>query len=351
MNTAVPKKRPTIVDVARLCGLSKTTVSVILNDSAASTRVPRETQDRVRQAAQQIGYRPSWQARALTSQRTHTIGVLYAPPMPLIVRGNYEGIMAGIHETLQRHGLHMMFVPLGEDPATWGDLLMDQRMDGCLILSRLYEPLATLLHQTRMPAALVNADTTLPLPVCIADEFDGGVQVTKHLIDLGHQRITFFLGDQPPHYSVTQRIGGYEHAMTCAGLGRHIDVGRGALADYIDAMLARPTAERPTALVCYTHFLAISTLRLLWERGASVPRDLSVATFSNSYPVAEVIPPLTTVALPTEEMGRTAAQMVIDQIQSGGEADSRRVVLKETLIVRKSTATPAAPAAPSQVHS
>ena len=90
-------------------------------------------------------------------------------------------------------------------------------------------------------------------------------------------------------------------------------------------------------MICYTHFLAISALRLLWERGARVPEDLSVATFSDSYPVAEVIPPLTTVALPTGEMGRTAAQMVVEQIQSSGEAEPRRVVLKETLIVRKST--------------
>ena len=177
MNIVVPAKRPTIRDVAQMCGLSKTTVSVILNDSPASTRVPRETQDRVRQAALAIGYRPSWAARALSSRRTHTIGVLYAPPMPLIVRGNYEGIIAGIHESLQRHGYHVMFVPLGEDPATWGDMLMDQRLDGCLILSRLYESLATLLRQTRMPAALVNADTELPLPVCIADEFDARLRL------------------------------------------------------------------------------------------------------------------------------------------------------------------------------
>src|SRR5439155_8107556 len=286
----------------------------------------------------EIGYRPSWRARALTSRRIHTVGVLYASPMLLIVRGNYEGIIAGIHETLQRHGYHMMFVPLGEDPATWGDLLMDQRMDGCLILSRLYEPLAELLRQTRMPAALVNADTERPLPVCLADEFDGGAQITRHLIDLGHERVVFFLGDQPPHYSVTQRVGAYEQTMSAAGLGEHICVAKGSLQDFIDAMLAQTPSQRPTALICYTHFLAISTLRLLWERGARVPQDLSFATFSNSYPVAEVIPPLTTVALPTDEMGRTAAEMVIEQIQSSGEADPRRVVLKETLIVRKSTA-------------
>src|SRR4029453_10674994 len=119
--------RPTIMDVARKCGVSKTTVSVILNESPASSRVPKDTQDRVRAAAEKLGARPNWPARALASRKTHTIGVLYAPPMPLVVRGNYEGIMVGINETLSKNRYHVMFVPLGEDPAERGDLLMDQR--------------------------------------------------------------------------------------------------------------------------------------------------------------------------------------------------------------------------------
>jgi len=321
-----------------MCGVSKSTVSVILNDSPASTRVPKDTQQRVRDAAVQLGYRPSWRARALASRRTHTIGVLYAPPMPLIVRGNYEGIMAGINETLQRHGYHMMFVPLGEDPSTWGDLLMDQRMDGCLVLSRLYDALAALLRQTRMPAALVNADTNLNLPVCIADEFDGAAQNTQHLLELGHERITFFLGTQPPHYSVTQRTAGYEQTMTDAGKSQHARIATGKVQDFADAIAAEDPKQRPTAIITYTHMAAISLLRMFWEGGIRVPQDISVATFSNSYPVAEVIPPLTTAALPTEEMGRAAAEMVLEQIRTNGEAEPRRVVLKETLIVRKSTA-------------
>ena len=341
MGIVLPMKRPTIRDVAQMCGVSKSTVSVILNDSPASTRVPADTQQRVRAAALELGYRPSWRARALASRRTHTIGVLYAPPMPLIVRGNYEGIMAGINETLQRNGYHVMFVPLGEDPATWGDLLMDQRMDGCLVLSRLYDALAALLRQTRMPVALVNADTTLNLPVCIADEFDGATQNTQHLLGLGHERITFFLGNQPPHYSVSQRTAGYEQAMAGAGKSQHVRVVAGKVEDFAAAVAAEEPARRPTAIITYTHMAAISLLRLFWEAGVRVPQDVSVATFSNSYPVAEVIPPLTTAALPTEEMGRAAAEMVLEQIRTNGEAKPRRVVLRETLIVRKSTAPPA----------
>src|SRR5689334_5021037 len=108
-------KRPTIMDVARRCGLSKTTVSVILNDTPASSRVPAETQQRVRDAAVALGYSPNWRAKALASRRTHMIGVLYTPPMPLIVRGNYEGIIAGINEVLHANHYHMLYVPLGDD--------------------------------------------------------------------------------------------------------------------------------------------------------------------------------------------------------------------------------------------
>jgi LacI family transcriptional regulator, galactose operon repressor len=332
--------RPTITDVARKCGLSKTTVSVILNESPASLRVPPETQQRVRSAATELGYRPSWRARALTSRRTHMIGVLYTPPMPIVVRGNYEGIMVGINEALHAKKYHMLFVPLGDDPAEWGPVLLDQRMDGCLVLSRLRDPLPALLKQGRLPATLVNADTDLPLPIVIADERDGARQAMDHLLKLGHKKITFFLGDQPQHFSITERRGGYLDAMKAAGLEKHIQTPGGPEADFVKHFIAG--SDRPTALLVYTHRTAVKLLQLLWEAGVQVPRDLSIATFSNAYPVEDVIPPLTTMALPTEEMGRKAAEMVLEQIDTAGKAPARRLVMKETLVVRRSTGEPRA---------
>jgi DNA-binding LacI/PurR family transcriptional regulator len=192
-----------------------------------------------------------------------------------------------------------------------------------------------------MPVTLVNADTELSHPVVIADDLQGSHDLTQHLLDLGHRRITFFLGDQPPHYSVTGRIDGYQQAMKAAGMNPYADVVKGNIQDFV-AALTKSAGERPTAVITYTHHAAISMLRLLWEAGVNVPRDISVATFSNSYPVAEMIPPLTVMALPTEDMGRTAAEMVLEQINTGGAAPPRRVGLQETLIVRKSTAPPPA---------
>jgi DNA-binding LacI/PurR family transcriptional regulator len=335
-----PMTRPTIADVAKKCGVSKTTVSVILNNSLASSsaRVSPETQDKVRKAAEELGYRPSWRGRVLSNRKTHIIGVLYAPPMPVVVRGNYEGIMAGINETFQANKYHMMLVPLGDNTAEWGAMILDQRMDGCLVLSRLRDPLPALLKQAQMPVTLVNADTELSIPRVLADEYDGAVENTKHLLSLGHKKIMFALGKQPGHYSVTQRLAGYTDTMGKAGLGASVSVFEGTTEEFVEMM--KTSSDRPTAVLAYTHFMAMRLLRQLWEAGIKVPEELSVSTFSNASPVEDFVPPLTTVALPTELMGKTAAEMLLEQIKTNGGAPVKRAVLKTKLIVRCSTASP-----------
>ena len=332
--------RITIKDVAKKSGVSKTTVSVILNKSPASERVSRETQERVRMIAEQLGYRPNWRARALSNQRTHTIGVLYTPPMPIVIRGNYEGIMIGINEVLTDRGYHLLFVPLGKDPNDWGEVLLDQRMDGCLILSRVREQLLPLLKKSRLPVTLVNAFPDYGLPCVLADDLDGARQSTRHLLSLGHKDIVFFLGQQPSHYSIAQRQQGYAEVMLEAGLGQHVRVCGGSVEEFVSWLKQAPV--RPTAVVAFTHFLAVKLLQVLWDAGLRVPDDVSVTTFSNAYPVEDTIPPLTAMALPTVEMGRTAAELLVEQIETSGAAPARCINLPEHLVARRSTAAPRA---------
>lgn len=342
-NTVALMRRPTIVDVAKASGVAKSTVSVVLNATPAAQRVPEETRQRVRTAADQLGYRASWRARALAARKTNMVGVLYAPPMPVLARGNYEGILAGINEVFGSRGYHMLLMPLGENPVEWRKLLLDQRIDGAIVLSRLPEPLAEVLIGSGMPVSLVNAESERDLPMVLADEPGGVREAMEYLLSLGHKRVAFLLGQQPPHYSVDQRVGGYREAMARAGLSSHVRVfPSGGAAEFAETFRTESPATRPTAVVCYTHYLAIKLLQELWERGFSVPGDLSVSCFSNAYPVADVIPPLTTVALATEQMGRTAAELVLEQIETNGTAGKRRVVLKTSLMVRKSTAPPPA---------
>src|SRR3954469_14319565 len=332
--------RPTITDVAKKSGVSKTTVSVILNKSPASQRVSAETQKRVRLIAEQLGYRPNWRARALSNQRTHTIGVLYTPPMPIVVRGNYEGIMIGINDVLSERGYHLLFVPLSKNPSEWASVLLDQRMDGCLVLSRVREQLLPLLQKGKLPVTLVNAFPNYDLPAVIADDYEGAKESARHLLSLGHKDIVFFLSQQPSHYSIEQRQRGYAEVMLEAGLGHHVRVAGGPPEEFVEWI--KHANPRPTAVMVFTHFLAVKLLQVLWDAGLRVPDDLSVTTFSNAYPVEDTIPPLTAIALPTEEMGRKAAELLMEQIETNSEAPAKCVVLKEQLVVRRSTAAPRA---------
>jgi len=258
--------------------------------------------------------------------------------MPLVVRGNYEGVMIGINEVLNDHEYHLLFVPLGKKPEDWGSVLLDQRMDGCLILSRVREELLPLLKKGRLPATLINAAPTHGLPAVNADDYDGAIQATRHLLELGHKDIVFLLAQQPLHYSIAQRQQGYAEVMLQAGLGHHVRVFGGRVDDFVKWL--KQASPRPTAIVAFTHFLAVKLLQVLWDAGLHVPDEVSVTTFSNAYPVEDTIPPLTAVALPTIEMGRTAAEMLLEQIETGGNAPAKCVVLKETLVKRRSTAPP-----------
>src|SRR5207247_1977390 len=126
----------------------------------------------------------------------------------------------------------MLFVPLAENPKEWGTILLDQRMDGCLVLSRLRDPLPALLRQGRLPCTLVNADSDLPVPLVIADEYDGAVQNTKHLIALGHRKISFLIGKPPSHYSVIQRQRGYIETMRQAELAENVQIFDGSVEEF-----------------------------------------------------------------------------------------------------------------------
>lgn len=339
LSMIVPMKRPTILDVARACGVAKSTVSVVLNASPAADRVPEETRQRVRDIAGRLGYRASWRARVLAAKQTKMVGVIYTPPMPLIARGNYEGILSGINDVLSQRQYHLLLMPLGENKSDWKQLLSDQRIDGAIVLSRLLPELAEVLLGADMPTALVNADTSLRLCKVLADEYDGAKQSMQHLLSLGHKRIVFLLGQQPPHYSVDQRLAGYREMMSSAGLGDHVKVLDCDAPTFVQQF--KSSKNRPTAVMCYTHYLAIKLLQSAWEAGVRVPDDLSVTCFSNAYPVEDVVPPLTTVALATVQMGRSAAELVLEQIETKNAAPKRGVVLNTQLIVRKSTATPA----------
>ncbi len=343
--TRQKNSRPTIADVARHCGLSKGTVSKALNIPAEQCPVREATRERVMQAAKDLGYRPSWLARALAKQKTHTVGLLYARLMPPVV-GIYERLIVILAASLQHRGYHLVLVSLADSDEA-GQMVLDQRVDGCVVIEEITPGIEAVLREAEVPVALVNLQTDLPGLKVLVDDHGGGRMVTEHLLGLGHRRVVFLdpTEKELAHFSHGQRVAGYEQAMRDAGLGGQARLVKSPVAAFA-AETAR-SAERATGVIVYSHLEAIALMQALWRHGLRVPQDISVATF-NDVPVTELtIPPLTTVAVPTREMGHQAGCRLVEEIEGrhededDGEA-SQTIVLPETLVVRESTAPPPA---------
>jgi LacI family transcriptional regulator len=240
-------------------------------------------------------------------------------------------------------------------------MLLDQRVDACVAYNGL-PPAARSLHLERqVPLVLMNLLTDLPVPHVHPDDRDGTAQVTRHLLELGHRHLVFYVNDAAntgatPHYSVAHRRETFERLTAEAGVrARSIAGPVGELMDAIVSGAAHD--ERPTAVLAYSDIEAADVLKACWERGIRVPDELSVACFNDINWVDRLIPPLTTVSIPFDEIGRVGGELLLRQLDgaaagAGGAAAAaeaarvagtdatRVVVLPEQLIVRRSTAPP-----------
>jgi len=330
----------TINDVARRAGVSVVTVSHSLNNRG---RVAEKTRERVLQAARDLGYVPNFAARSLRDGRTHVLGVLVhdinTPYFMEIVRGATE-----LAEQTQRELLiHTGLVDSEGAEQRRVAALSNGLADGVLvILPRNSRPYLELLERSRVPVVLVNHHgVETSLPNVSADNVVGARQATEHLLTLGHRRIGFVTGSSTTGQS-EERLQGYREALGHFGVPYRAELvrpgdfwferGREAA----DELLALP--EPPSAIFAANDWSARGVIALAEERGLRVPQDLSVVGFDD-IPAAAVQarPALTTVRHPLADIGRTAAQLLIDLVE-GREQRGVRVELPSELIVRNSTA-------------
>ena len=336
---------PTIEHVAAYCNVSVSTVSKALSPPDPRYQVSAATRQRVRDAAEKLGYRPNFNAKALARGRTHSIGILYSGENA-ILRGAFNELLLSLTQTLRRLRYQLLFVPVTEDENDWRNVLEDHRVDGCIVSHGLSESLSASLSRNRVPTVLINFEAAAPLPHLLFDDAGGAKLATDHLLELGHKRISFFFTPprttRPLGQSVSLRREGFMQTMSDAGRASGASSFEGdavAMADQI----ARAKSP-PTAVIAYSHREAVALLHELWKRGKRVPRDVSVVAFNDVYPVEQTNPPLTVVALPLADMGAAAAEQLVKLIESrGAEGDAPaalKIVLAERLIVRGSTASP-----------
>ncbi len=325
--------RPTSRDVARLAGVSHTAVSFVFNGRAEGNLSPA-TQERIRQAAAQLGYRPDPVARGLRRRRTAVIGLVTDE----IASSPFAGrLLRGAMETAWDREHLVLTVDSGGDRAKEDAAvaeLLDRRVDGIIYA-------AMSLRRVRVPEGLHRTHSVLAnclpeddsLPSVIPAERAGGRTAARLLLEQGHRRVAM-IGGQDDIASV-ERLRGFRDALRAEGItvpkewvprtGGEISSGHeGALRIFDGASADR----RPTGVFCYNDRVAAGVLHAATRLGIAVPGDLSVVGYDDQeHMAAYLTPPLTTVALPHRAMGEAATRLLLDSIDTGRTppATTRRI--------------------------
>lgn len=336
----------TINDVARKCGVSLTTVSLVLNkrNHAISTR----TQERVFAAARELNYHPSALARGLMKQGVQVIGVVFNTVEPAIVTNPYAtGILSGIFWAASRAGYQvLLFTTPWEGAEKSAAPFRDGRTDGLIIVAPPEESdIVTALANLGLPVVVVSAPSNVAAIASLdLDNRQAGKIVAEHLLALGHTKIAQVMG-LPDQLSVRDRRDGCLAALTSAGItppSEYLvttDWQRGDVQTKTRQLLALP--DPPTAVFCSNDDLAVYVCQTAQNMGLRVPQDVSVAG-CDDYPAATLITPhLTTIRHPLMEIAHRATAKLIRRIETpaNGEETTHRVFAAE-LIVRGSTAHP-----------
>jgi len=322
-----------------MAGVTHSTVSRALRSSPL---VSRDTVERIQRIAREAGYRTSAAARSLVTRRSDTIGVVVTNIADPFV----AGVVSGIEETADRHGLSVFLANSNAEPereVRVARKFEERRVDGIIVTaSRVGAQYVPLLSHMQVPIVLLNNQhpSQFAHSVMIAN-VQASLDATRHLIALGHRRIAY-LGDRNGYQSDTERFSGYRQGLEEAGLlfepllVTHGDGKPEGAQAAIANLLA--VSRPPTAVVCYNDMSALGAMRQLLDSGLRVPADISVVGFDDLYISQYLNPPLTTVRQPMRQMGRLAMETLL-QIFAGAES-GHDIKVPGELIVRQSTAPP-----------
>ncbi|MFI6449074.1 LacI family DNA-binding transcriptional regulator [Kitasatospora sp. NPDC050543] len=318
--------------MARVAGVSQATVSLVFSGSDAGGRVSEATRQRVREAARGLGYRPQAAGRQLRLGRSGMI--LLA--VPNILGPFFGRVLVGVHEEAGRHGLAVV-VSSGWGSATLAEAATTSRFDGLLICSPDDSQLGELPADT--PVVFLDADpgTDRSRPTVELDVAGGMRAAVEHLAGLGHRRIGH-LRSIHSAYTFRVRQEAFERATRELGLdvvelGVSLNLGQSEARTAAYELLGRP--DRPQAVICDDDVVASGVYQAAAELGLRIPADVSVVGIDN-IPVAGLLaPPLTTVDLPGEELGRVGVAALAGLLH--GEPVTPVPPLATALVLRSST--------------
>jgi LacI family transcriptional regulator len=333
-------KRPvSLKQLAAHLGLSPSTLSLVLNGSPVADTIPQETKDRIFAAAKGFNYRPNYLARSLRIQRSHTIGVL----VPEVSGGYTAEVMNGIEEHLLQKGYfyivacHRHKAELLED---YPQLFMARRVDGIIGID------TPCRHPLDLPVVSVSGHEDVKgVTNIILDHQKSAELALTYLVKLGHRQIAVIKGqafssDTQVRWDSIKEVAQRLKAPIDGKLVSQLEGDSPSPeSGYVAAKKLLRTGKPFTALFAFNDISAIGAIRACQEAGFRVPEDISVIGFDDIASAAFHNPPLTTIRQPLREMGKLAAEALLERIENGADAPYPELLTTDPeLIIRQTTA-------------
>ena len=325
-----------IKDVAKAAGVSTATVSRVLSNGA---HVRPEVREHVLEVVEQLSYRPNLLARSLRSQQSNTIGLIVSD----IRNPFFTAMSRAIEDTAYEQGFSLMLCNTDENPekeAIYLHLMHDQNVAGVIFSPTLHMATNFTVAQITFPTVVVDrAIKDADVDAVLLDNVDAAHRLGTHLIERGYRNIGILYGETST--TGRERYIGFEKALRAHNLAlmaEHvksvqpkIEMGYAATLKMLD------TGQPLDALFTTNSLLAAGALQAIRERNLTIPDDLALVTFDETTWASLVQPPLTLIAQPTYEIGKTATELLLQRIADPRRA-TRQVIMKGQLLVRGSTA-------------
>jgi len=318
----------TLADVARAAGVSSPTASLVLSGRGDELRISQAVQERVRGTASELSYRPNIVSIGLRKGETRTLGLVSDTVATSQLAGD---MIKGAIEAAREHGFMLFIGETEGDPEVENALLEamhDRQVDGIILTSMFTRMRAVPALLDRVPTVLLNALPTGPTTAAsvIPDEIEAGRSAARLLLEAGHREIHLIGAGPEPHdmppgtVAGIERLAGIREVLGEAGL-------KPASGHRLDSWLPpdgwRATREllekcpQPRAIICFNDRLAFGSYQALQEAGLTIPDDVSVVSFDNYALAGWLRPGLSSFAIPHEQLGRRAIELLLQAVHDG----------------------------------
>lgn len=331
-------RRLTLEEIGRLAGVSRSTVSRVVNDHP---EVSPEVRRRVLEAIEETGYRPNRAARSLVSSRTGLLGLVIPSRVRNVFQDPYFGrLIQGITSAANRAELTLslfLFEDRREELDLYPRVIANGMLDGVIVTATsTADPLVDLLLRDRAPFVTVGRPDYDAISHVDVTNREGAAAGTRHLIEHGRQKLATITGPSNTTTGIDRRNGFLDAA---AEAGIQIDSRRVVEGDFTESSAfdaaGRLLVHPPDAIFCASDTMARGALRALHAAGLRVPDDIAIVSFDGLVEEHETSPPLTTVAQPVRRTGEEAVRLLVDLVEGRAEPSSRTILPTE-LIVRRS---------------